>query len=235
MNKEEICKHKNFVLRDKILEDVWVIIPAYNEENYIKGVIEKAKKYTKHIVVVDDGSKDSTKSIAEDEGVITLSHIVNLGKGSALKTGCDYVIKKLAEKIIVLDADAQHNPNDIPMFFSALENADIVFGYRKIDKNMPFILRFGNYAINKIAKLLFNIDLRDTQCGYRAFTASAYNEIRWRASDYSMESEMVANTGKKKLKYAEVPIETVYLDKYKGTTIMTGVKIVLNMLSWRIR
>ena len=83
-------------------------------------------------------------------------------------------------------------------------------------------------------QLLYNIKIKDTQSGYRAFSVEAYKKIRWRSSDYSMESEMIANVGKHKLKYEQIPIETIYTDRYKGTTVLDGVKIVFNMLWWRI-
>ena len=82
---------------------------------------------------------------------------------------------------------------------------------------------------------MYKIKLKDTQCGYRAFSAKAYKKIKWKSSDYSMESEMIANVGKHHLKYAEIPIQTIYSDKYKGTTIVDGIKIVFNMLLWKIR
>ena len=217
-------------------DSLWIVIPAYNEGDKISEVIEKAKFFSSNVIVVDDGSRDNTKQIAEREGIVVLSHVVNLGKGAALKTGCDYAVMKGAEKIVVLDADMQHKPEDIPRFLKALEGRDIVFGYRQLDSgSMPSILRFGNKFINKLAFVLFGIKLNDTQCGFRAFTSEAYKKIRWRAADYSMESEMIANAGKQKLNYSEVAIETVYLDRYKGTTVLDGVKIVMNMISWRIR
>lgn len=213
---------------------VFAVIPAYNEESSIRNIINETNKYVDNIIVVDDGSKDKTGEEAKKEGVIVLKHIINLGKGAALKTGCDYAIRQEADKIIVLDADAQHEPSEIPNFLNELNNMDIVLGYRKLSKEMPLILKLGNWFINKITKLLYGINLHDTQCGYRAFTSNAYKKIRWKASNYSMESEMIANIGKKGLKYKEIPIKTIYTDKYKGTTIIDGVKIVLNLLWWRL-
>ena len=99
---------------------------------------------------------------------------------------------------------------------------------------MPFVLRFGNKFISSMTKILYGISLFDTQSGYRAFTDDAYKKIRWNSADYSMESEMIARVGKQKLKYAQIPIETIYADKYKGTTILDGIKIVLNMFWWKI-
>ena len=99
---------------------------------------------------------------------------------------------------------------------------------------MPFILKFGNWFINKTIKFLYGLKIDDSQCGYRAFTAKAYKRLRWKASDYSMESEMIAKIGKYKLAYKQIPIDTIYSDKYKGTTILDGVKIVFNLLLWRL-
>ena len=213
----------------------WIVIPAYNEGQRIGKVIEEVKKYVKNVIVVDDGSKDNTYEEAKKREVTILKHIVNLGKGAAQKTGCDYAIRQGAKTIIVMDADGQHLPKEIPKFETALKGKDIVFGYRRFTKKMPGILRFGNRTISKIVTILFNMKLRDTQNGYRAFTANAYKKIRWKSGDYSMESEMIAKAGKHHLKYSEVPIETIYHDKYKGTTIIDGIKIVLNMIMWRIK
>ncbi len=215
-------------------QEIFAVIPAYNEETNIRNVISETKDYISNIIVVDDGSKDKTAKEAKKEGVIVLRQIINLGKGATLKTGCDYAIKQGADKIIVLDADAQHEPSQIPTFLKELENNDVVLGYRKLSKEMPSILKFGNWFINKTTKLLYGISLQDTQCGYRAFTANAYQKIRWKASNYSMESEMIANIGKRDLKYKEIPIKTIYADKYKGTTIIDGIKIVCNLFLWRL-
>ena len=218
----------------KNLNKVWVIIPAHNEEKHIEKVIKETKKFVKNILVVDDGSQDKTSFVAEKSGVFVLKHIVNLGKGAALKTGCEFAIKNNAEKIVVLDADGQHDPKEIPEFVKALDNADIVFGYRRLNKSMPFVLRYGNWFIFFMTKLLFGLKIVDTQCGYRAFTSNVYNKIKWNAVDYSMESEMVANTGKVRLRYKQIPIETIYSDMYKGTTVIDGTKIVLNMIWWKL-
>ena len=162
---------------------IFAVIPAYNEEKQISGVVKKTKKYVNNVVVVDDGSKDKTKDTAKKSKAIVLQHLVNLGKGAALKTGCDYAVKNKADIIIVIDADAQHNPDDIPKFLENLKNDDIILTYRRLNKNMPFILKFGNLFINKTINFLYGIKIKDSQCGYRAFTAKAYKKLRWKASD----------------------------------------------------
>ncbi|HIH11079.1 TPA: glycosyltransferase family 2 protein [Candidatus Woesearchaeota archaeon] len=214
--------------------DIVVVIPAYNEEKYIGAVVEEVKKYVPNVIVIDDGSRDRTAEIAKQHKVILIRHSTNLGKGAALRNGCDFAIKKGAKALVVLDADGQHDPSKIPEFLGKLSEFGLVFGYRELSTTMPFILRFGNRFISKSTHILYGISLRDTQSGYRAFTAETYPTIRWESSDYGMESEMIAKAGKHRLKYAEIPIQTIYADKYKGTTVIDGIKIVMKMVWWRL-
>jgi glycosyltransferase involved in cell wall biosynthesis len=211
----------------------FVVIPAHNEQKNVGLIIRKIKVFTPNIVVVDDGSNDRTHIEAMANGAITLRHRINLGKGAALKTGCDFAVLNGARKIVVIDADGQHDPTHIPDFFSELNTRDIVFSYRSSNKKMPSILKFGNNFINGTMKSLYGIDIRDTQCGFRGFTTEAYGKIRWQASDYYMETEMIMKASRKKLQYTEIPIQTIYSDRYKGTTVIDGVKIVVKMVTRR--
>lgn len=214
-------------------KEVWIVIPAYNESKHISNVIKKVNEEYSNIVIVDDGSKDNTYDIAKASRSFVLRNIVNMGKGCALRTGCDFAVENGAKIIVCIDSDGQHNPNKIHLLVEKLKNKDIVFAYRRFSENMPLILKFGNIMINRFIRLLYRINLKDSQCGFRAFTSEAYKKIRWKSSDYSLESEMIANAGRYKLSYAEVPIETIYSDKYKGTTVIDGFKIVFNMIKWR--
>ncbi len=216
-------------------KSIFAIIPAKNEAGRIADVINKTKKYVGNILVVDDGSSDNTFKEAVKANVYALRHAVNLGKGCALKTGCEFAIRKKAGVIIFLDADGQHDPAEIPKFIKALKDNDIVFGYRQLNENMPPILKFGNWFINSAISLLYKINLRDTQSGFRAFKSAAYKKILWNANDYYVESEIIAKTGKNKLKYKEIPIKTIYNDRYKGTTVLDGFKIVARLIWGRMR
>jgi glycosyltransferase involved in cell wall biosynthesis len=215
--------------------NTWVVIPARNESKNIAAVLLVVKKYSEKVVVVDDGSSDATAEKAEKAGVEVLRHIINMGKGAALKTGCDYAVEHGAERIVVMDADGQHDPAEIPKFLSALDSAEIALGVRKLNYRMPLVFRVGNWFINKLTGILFGVKINDTQCGFRAFTRQAYRKVRWNALDYSMESEMIANVGRKHINYSEIPIQTIYADHYKGTTVLDGIRIVANMLFWRLR
>jgi len=212
--------------------NLFVVIPAYNESRHIKAIVHEARKYCKNIVVVDDGSSDATS--IEASGAVVLKHLVNIGKGAALKTGCDYAISKGADTIVVMDADGQHNPDSIPEFLSKLKNCDIVIGYRELNKNMPAVFRLGNALIEFMTSLLYSVRVHDTQSGFRAFTGDAYRKIRWEAQDYSVESEMIALIAKHHLRLGQVRIDTIYNDKYKGTTVLDGIRVVINMFWWRL-
>ncbi|MFH1133501.1 MAG: glycosyltransferase family 2 protein [Nanoarchaeota archaeon] len=212
-----------------------IIIPAFNEAKRIGKVIDAARRQSKNVIVVDDGSSDGTSAVAEREGVIVLRHIVNMGKGAAAKTGCDYALERDATMIVLMDSDGQHDARDIPRFLRAIKGHDIVFGQRLFNAKMPLVFNIGNRLLDFMTFFLFGIELQDTQCGFRAFTAAAYRKIRWKAADYSMESEMIANAGRHRLRYATVKIATVYADHYKGTTVLDGISIAFNMLFWRLR
>lgn len=212
----------------------YIVIPAYNEEKTIEEVITKSKKYGS-TVVVDDGSTDSTYGNAKSADYL-LRHIVNMGKGVALKTGIESAIKKDAKIIVTIDADSQHDPKDIPRLVELLkkEDLDIVLGSRPVGTKMPLIMKFGNIFLYTAFRILFHANIKDTQSGFRAFKSNIYKKIEWESSSYSVETEMLVNVEKYKLKYKEIPIETKYPDRHKGTTVIDGVKIFLNMLYWKI-
>jgi UDP-N-acetylglucosamine---dolichyl-phosphate N-acetylglucosaminyltransferase len=220
-------------MQDKMHE--WVVMPCYNEAGNIYKVIKDVQKYCNNLVVVDDGSKDNTYEIAEKLNGHVLRHAINLGKGSALRTGADFAIKHGAKKLVFIDSDGQHEAKEIPTFLRLLDDYDIIFGARKLNKNMPLIFRIGNFFLTQGIYLMFGIKLMDTQSGYRSMTAETYGKIKWTATDYSVESEMIANTGKNNLRYKEIPISTIYHNRYKGTTVMDGIKIMFKMILYRIQ
>ncbi|MDP2683931.1 MAG: glycosyltransferase family 2 protein [bacterium] len=215
-----------------------LVVPAFNEKSRIIEVLKKASKFVDNVIVIDDGSTDNTYEIIKSIGnnVIALRHKINLGKGAAMKTGCEAAIKIGTDIIIFMDADGQHNPKDIPSFINKIkeENLDIVFGSRKIGKDMPLVMMLGNKFLSIATSLLFGIYISDTQSGFRAFKMSVYDKIKWNSTRYSVETEIIVNASKKKLRRGEVEIETIYNDDYKGTTILDGIRIFINMLIWRV-
>lgn len=214
----------------------WVVIPAFNEQGRIEAVIRDILRYTPHVVVVDDGSAPDLNFLkVRFPGITVIRHAINLGKGAAMKTGCEVAMQQGAKYLVMMDADGQHKPVDLPRFVEKLETGkvDMVFGARVIGKDMPLLLFLGNKYLSIAINVLFRMFISDTQGGFRAFTAEAYQQIRWNSADYTVETEMIVNAAKHHLRYAEVEIQTIYHDKYKGTTPLDGLKIFFQILKWR--
>ncbi|EKD89931.1 MAG: glycosyl transferase family 2 [uncultured bacterium] len=219
-----------------------IVIPAYNEAKNIGLVLDSLRREKFPIVVVDDGSKDKTFDIASKyvrtlRDLTVLRHKVNLGKGAALKTGCESAILSGAEGIIIMDSDGQHRVADLPKFIEVLNGGkyDIVFGSRDINMNMPLVRFIGNKVASALISFLFGIYISDLICGFRAFTKTAYRKLNLKSSNYGIETEMVAKVGKLRLKHCEIPVETVYYDKFKGVTILDALGILFDVFIWKIR
>ena len=111
-----------------------IIIPAYNEELTIGSVVALARKYG-DVLVVDDGSADRTSEIARNAGAFVIKHETNMGKGAALRTGFEYALSMDYKIVVTLDADGQHNPDEIPVLLEPIVNgkADLVIGSRYLN------------------------------------------------------------------------------------------------------
>ncbi len=213
-----------------------LVIPAFNEEKNIREALTRLKKIHYPIFVVDDGSSDSTYKIIRDFNVTAIRHKINLGKGSALKTGCEAAFKAGMEAVIIMDSDGQHLISDLPKFINTISSNkyDIVFGSRNLNLGIPIVRFVGNKMASVLISLLFGIYISDLVCGYRAFTKKAYEKINWQSSGYGVETEMVVKTGKYGLTSCEVPVETVYYDKFKGVTVLDAFGILFSVMKWRL-
>jgi len=214
---------------------VIAVLPAYNEGKRISAVVRKVKEYVDEVVVADDGSKDDTSKEAALAGAVIVRHRVNLGKGAALQTGVQAAILRGAETIVLMDADGQHPPEKIPELVEKIQsgNFDIVFAFRKHDREMPGYRRFGNQWLNFSVRFLFGMLVSDVWCGFRAFRADIYPQIQWQRRNYSVDVEMALRAAQHKLRYCEIPIPTIYHDVYKGVSIVDGIRLLLNILIWR--
>lgn len=215
--------------------DIWVIIPGYNEEKYIEDVLNKVQKITPNIIFVDDGSRDLSTAIASRFTPHVLRHPVNLGKGAAMKTGCEYAFSFLeARAIIFMDADGQHNPDELQLFINKFgQGYSIIFGVRKLNKKMPIIRRLGNAFSSTLIWLLFGKYIPDIPSGFKAFTKEAYKRIVWNATDYAVETEIAARAAKENLPYQGVLIETIYHDLDRGMTILDILKLTTQIIAWK--
>ncbi len=217
---------------------VFIVIPAFNEEQALGTTLRGLKKEGyRNIIVVDDGSTDKTLSLAKKEGIIVLKHRINRGLGGALHTGIEAALRMDADAIVTFDADGQHDPKDVKRMIEPLRRgkADFVVGTRLKDpEGMPWMRRMGNWFFNVITWMLFGVWTTDSQSGLRAFTRSAAEKIELRTNRMEVSSEFIREVGKKKLTYAEVPIKAIYTDYSlrKGQSSLNGIRILRKLL-WR--
>jgi glycosyltransferase involved in cell wall biosynthesis len=155
---------------------VSIIVPAYNEENSIKKVLENLKKKltntgTPHdIIVVDDGSTDRTKEIAQDCDVRVLTHPKNKGYGAAIKTGMRYTEN---DTIVITDADGTYPADAIGTLIEHIKDYDMVVGARKgKNVNIPLVRRPAKWLLNKLAEYITGTDIDDLNSGLRVFRKS---------------------------------------------------------------
>ncbi|HIQ32400.1 MAG TPA: glycosyltransferase family 2 protein [Methanothermococcus okinawensis] len=225
--------------------DIYVVIPAYNEEKVIRDTLRKLKDEGYHnIIVVDDGSRDNTSKIAKEEGVILCRHIVNRGLGGALGTGIRCALEYNPRVIVTFDADGQHDPRDIEKVVKPIlyEGYHMVVGSRLMDekelRNMPLVKRVGNRILNIITYLLGGYLVTDSQSGLRAFSRRAAEVIlsNLKSNRYEVSSEFIIIARREGLKFKEVPIKTIYTEysMSRGTNVITGIKILLKLITQRL-
>ncbi len=224
--------------------NIYIILPAYNEEKVIKEVITDIQKQGySNIIVVNDGSSDNTYQEAKSTGIITLSHPINRGKGAATQTGIDAAKLLNADIIVTMDSDGQHNPKDIKKLIQPILNdkADVVIGSRMLNtKGMPKSRIIMNKIANIVTYIFFGIMVSDSQSGFRAYNRKAYTSVYTYMDRYEFESEMLGQIKNAKLRIKEVPIKVIYTDysknKYKHMSrfspqgLTNGVKMVIRLI-----
>jgi len=221
----------------------YVVVPAYNEEATIGAVLSDLLKYFKRseIVVVNDGSSDRTEEIARSYGVRVLDHLINRGLGGALGTGIAYSLRKGAEVILTFDADGQHRVNDALRVMKPVVEGSVDFavGSRlKGDvREMPLIKRFGNFVLDFITALFARKYVSDSQSGLRCISRECASRIRITCDRYAVSSELIIEASKAGCKIVEVPIRAVYTEysMKKGTNVLEGIKIALNLMFDKLR
>lgn len=194
-----------------------VIIPTYNNEVFLAGVIKDVAQYSNHIIVVNDGSADNTKAIIESFSFVQLiSYDINAGKGLALRKAFAYAGEKGYQYAITIDSDGQHFAKDLPTFMEKLlvEKNVLIIGARNMDQAfVPGGSSFGNRFSNFWFKLETGISLPDTQSGYRLYPLAVINKMRFFTRKYEFEIEVLVRAAWKGVKILSVPVAVYYAPK----------------------
>lgn len=218
---------------------VIVAMPAFNEERYVGSLVLLASRYADEVIVVDDGSTDRTSSVAKFAGATVIRHDENRGSGAALQTIMAAARKRNPDVLVVMDADAQHDPKDIPTLVKAVSQGfDLVIGSRKMtDNRIPAYRRVGQGVLSFFTNLLSEEKLTDTESGFRAFSRKALAEVQLTEQGMAACAEVISVASARGLKITEVPISVVYTkDGSTLNPIRHGVTVlgrIMHMISER--
>jgi glycosyltransferase involved in cell wall biosynthesis len=213
--------------------EIIILVPAYNEARFIGDVVKGALKYGP-VVVIDDGSKDGTGAAAALAGAKVIAHAVNRGKGKALDTGFRYAVQRKMAAAITLDADGQHDPDEIPQFIEAFRagRGDIIIGQRDFSQ-MPAKNQFGNRTGTFLLGLAMGRPIPDNQSGYRLLSRAVMETVRTNAIRFEAEVELLLRAQLAGFQITWVPIKTIYNDKVSHFRPLHDSWLFFKM-TWRI-
>ncbi len=219
---------------------VWVVIAAYNEAGVIARVIADVRRRGYPVLVVDDGSTDTTAEIAGQAGAVVIRHPVNLGQGAALQTGIEFALARGAEFVVTFDADGQHRADDIAGLLKALtdNNADFALGSRFLGASidLPASRRALLKAATVFTRLTTGMRVTDTHNGLRAMTRCGASRIALRQNRMAHASEMLEQIARSGLRYVEVPV-TIEYSAYslaKGQKLSDSLAILVDLSAQRL-
>ncbi len=186
------------------------LIPAWNEADRIGPVIEATLAHLP-VLVVDDGSTDSTASKAKAVGAAVIAHQQNQGKGVALMTGFDWALAHDYQAVITLDADGQHDPADIPKFLDAYETGawDLIIGRRDFSQ-MPFPRGYTNPFGSWLLSLALDQRIYDNQSGFRLHDRHLLENLDLTTTGFELEVEVIIQAICQEMRIDWVDIRTIY-------------------------
>jgi len=195
--------------------DLCAVVPAYQCERTVGEVVRGIRRHVARVVVVDDGPTDRTGSAASDAGAEVIRLDRNRGKGFALRQGIARGLAGGAEALLLLDADGQHDPEDLPAFLEAwrTRRPDLVIGVRLEDAAaIPGARYWTNYIGSRILSRMTGRELLDSQSGYRLLSAPLLRRMRLASDGYAIESEMLIRATRLGASLEHVRVRTIYND-----------------------
>jgi len=215
-------------------------IPAYNGQYPVCGVIHATEDYVDEILVVDDGSTDHTAKLAKRSGAVIIEHKTNQGKTAAIRTLIDAAIKRDADVLVLLDADGQHDPDEIPALVKPIleDEYDFVLGSRRLETSKkkgkkPFIRPFGQFVLKVGLGTITEKKYTDPECGFRALSRRAMETMDFKGKGFSVEAEMIRLAEANGLTSIEVPMTEIYVEN--GSTLSPwkhGFNNLGTIISW---
>ena len=211
---------------------VCAVIPFYNEEPFIRDVVQNTLKFVDLVFAVNDGSTDNSEKLINDfNNVIILSSDQNRGKGYALKLGFYESLKRGFDIIVTLDADNQHNPDFIPVLINELNGNDIIIGNRLNNmKDMPFIRILSNKITSTLLSIKTKQKIIDSQCGFRAYKRNVLEKVKTTSEGFEAESEILILSARAGFRIGFVNIPTVYANERSKMNPVEAIIGFINIL-----
>lgn len=215
-------------------DHILVVVPLYNHGGTVRDVVQRCLKQHQHVLIVDDGSSDGGAQNLADLPVALLHHEDNCGKGQAILTAADYARQHGFSHLVTIDADAQHHPEDLPLFFTAIEAEPLAIyvGLRDFaSANIPKSSRFGRQFSNFWLRVETGCKLGDVQSGFRAYPLQVLDHLSFTDHRYSFEVEVLVKACWAGVPLHDVPIQVYYAPGRQRISHFNKVRDNIN-LSW---
>ena len=194
-------------------------VPIYNEERHLEAILGKIRRYSAHILVVNDGSTDgSSELLAQQTDVTVITHPANRGYGAALASAFHYAIERDFEVLVTVDCDGQHEPARIPVLLEALHDADIVSGsrylreFRQNTGPVPQDRQQINHTITAELNERLGLNLTDAFCGFKAYRRDALTRLHVSEPGWGMPLQLWVQAARLGLRIKEIGVPRLYLD-----------------------
>lgn len=219
------------------MSKVFIVIPAYNEQETLAEVIDGIRATGEYeLVVVDDGSEVPLSGFSHQPRCHIIRHAVNLGQGAALQTGIMYSLQEGADIIVSFDADGQHDPHDIKPLVSAVfeGKADVVMGSRFAGEapHMPVLRKILIHFARIFHFLLTGLWMSDAHNGIRALSRMAASKIQLKENRMAHATELILEIKRHGLKWIELPVTVRYsaYSRKKGQSSINSIRILFDVV-----
>ena len=193
---------------------VCALIAAFDEAATIGEVVRRVRPHADHVIVVDDGSRDATGAAARAAGADVIRHDANLGKGAAIRSGLRMVLEGAFTHVLLLDADLQHDPADVPALLAAARAGagDFIIGQRPFSKVTMPASRYYTNTISSwvISRFFVGHRVADAQSGFRVIDTALLRRVRLTGRGYEIETEMLIKLARRGARIAHVPVGLHY-------------------------
>jgi dolichol-phosphate mannosyltransferase len=197
-------------------------LPVYNEVSHVSEVLDQVRQFSRHVLVVDDGSTDGTRELLEQrDDVRLIRHPQNRGYGAALISAFQYAQQHRFDYLVTIDCDGQHEPQRIPAFVEACRDVDLVSGSRYLqsfpgDTEAPAGRRRINQWVTAVLNRRLGLQLTDAFCGFKAYRVAVLGNLRLTETGYAMPLELWVQAACAGWRIQEFPVPLIYLDETRS-------------------